>query len=63
MLRSEIDRAIDDAIVFFREMRFPLPEYADWTLARFASMTCGPRSIDVGVFDPGHTVQRIGKVD
>lgn len=30
MKRSEINRAIEEAVVFFRDMRFSLPDYAHW---------------------------------
>ena len=37
MKRSEIDEAIGHAKSFFRAMRFPLPEYADWSSADWFS--------------------------
>src|SRR4030042_4289671 len=35
MKRSQVNGAIDEAIEFFRKMKFPLPQYAYWSLAKW----------------------------
>lgn len=61
MKRSEINRAIDNATAFFREMGFPLPAYAHWTPEGWAGKGEAHREVvdlglgwDVTDFGAGH---------
>lgn len=61
MIRSEIDRSIDEALAFFAERQFPLPPYACWTPAQWAA--AGPEYDEIRDVGLGWDVTDFGSGD